>query len=92
MYKFRSMVADAEKLQAEVSEVTEDGKIIFKKEDDPRITRVGRFLRHTSLDELPQLINVVKGDMSLVGPRPELPSSSDNTNPGSTSALRYLKA
>lgn len=73
MYKFRSMIDNAEQLQAEISQVTEEGAIIFKKADDPRVTRIGRFLRHTSLDELPQLINVVKGDMSLVGPRPELP-------------------
>jgi exopolysaccharide biosynthesis polyprenyl glycosylphosphotransferase len=73
MYKFRSMVENAEELQDQVSQITEDGKLLFKKADDPRITRIGRFLRHTSLDELPQLLNVVKGDMSLVGPRPELP-------------------
>nr|WP_290668776.1 sugar transferase [Ardenticatena sp.] len=73
MYKFRTMVDGAEKMQALVNEVTEDGKIIHKKPDDPRVTRVGRFLRRTSLDELPQLFNVLKGDMSLVGPRPELP-------------------
>lgn len=73
MYKFRSMIAGAEKMQDEMNEVTEDGKILFKKADDPRVTRAGRFLRHTSLDELPQLFNVWKGDMSLVGPRPELP-------------------
>ncbi len=73
MYKFRSMVVDAEKMQDKVNEVNEDGKVLFKKADDPRVTRVGRFLRHTSLDELPQLLNVWKGDMSLVGPRPELP-------------------
>ena len=73
MYKFRSMVVGAEKMQDELTEVNDDGKVLFKKADDPRVTRVGRFLRHTSLDELPQLFNVWKGDMSLVGPRPELP-------------------
>jgi exopolysaccharide biosynthesis polyprenyl glycosylphosphotransferase len=73
MYKFRSMVVGAEKMEEDIIELTEDGKMLFKKADDPRVTRVGRFLRHTSLDELPQLLNVLKGDMSLVGPRPELP-------------------
>ena len=73
MYKFRSMVANAETLQEQVSEVREDGCIIHKKPDDPRVTRVGRFIRRYSLDELPQLFNVLKGEMSLVGPRPELP-------------------
>lgn len=73
MYKFRSMISGAEKLQAEVTEVNGNGDIIHKKVNDPRITRIGRFLRNTSLDELPQLFNVLKGDMSLVGPRPELP-------------------
>lgn len=73
MYKFRSMVVGAESMQDVVNEVNEDGKVLFKKANDPRVTRIGRFLRHTSLDELPQLFNVWKGDMSLVGPRPELP-------------------
>jgi exopolysaccharide biosynthesis polyprenyl glycosylphosphotransferase len=73
MYKFRSMIVGAEKMQDEIIERTFDGKVLFKKADDPRVTRIGRFLRHTSLDELPQLFNVLKGDMSLVGPRPELP-------------------
>jgi exopolysaccharide biosynthesis polyprenyl glycosylphosphotransferase len=73
MYKFRSMIVGAEAMQDEVTEVDEHGKIVYKKADDPRITRIGRVIRRTSLDELPQLFNVLKGDMSLVGPRPELP-------------------
>jgi len=73
MYKFRSMVANAEALQEQVNEVRSDGCIIHKKPDDPRVTRVGRLIRRYSLDELPQLFNVLKGEMSLVGPRPELP-------------------
>lgn len=73
MIKFRSMVVDAEKRRNEVITYTEDGKVLYKSANDPRITRIGRFIRRTSLDELPQLINVLKGDMSLVGPRPELP-------------------
>ena len=73
MYKFRSMIDGADEMINEVTEVIGSGKVIFKKANDPRITSIGRVLRHTSLDELPQLINVLKGDMSLVGPRPELP-------------------
>jgi exopolysaccharide biosynthesis polyprenyl glycosylphosphotransferase len=73
MYKFRSMVADAEARWHEVISRDEEGHLRFKHANDPRITRVGAFLRRTSLDELPQLLNVLKGDMSLVGPRPELP-------------------
>ena len=74
-YKFRSMYVDAEARKAELLSQNEskDG-VIFKMKDDPRITRVGRFLRRTSLDELPQLWNVFIGDMSLVGPRPPVPS------------------
>lgn len=71
MYKFRSMRLDAEEHQ--VLQYDADGNLIHKIADDPRVTRLGRFLRRTSLDELPQLFNVLKGDMSLVGPRPELP-------------------
>lgn len=73
MYKFRSMVQDADKRIHEVIKYDEDGNIIHKSPDDPRVTRVGRFLRRTSLDELPNLINVLRSEMSLVGPRPELP-------------------
>ena len=73
MYKFRSMVAGAAEMQEQVNDVDGEGHVIHKKRDDPRVTRVGRFIRRFSLDELPQLFNVLKGDMSLVGPRPELP-------------------
>lgn len=70
MYKFRTMVPNAEELKKDLMHLNELKWPDFKITNDPRITRVGRFLRKTSLDELPQLINVIKGDMSLVGPRP----------------------
>jgi exopolysaccharide biosynthesis polyprenyl glycosylphosphotransferase len=70
MYKFRSMYADADKLQASLEERNEASGPVFKIRDDPRITPLGRLLRKSSIDELPQLWNVVRGDMSLVGPRP----------------------
>jgi exopolysaccharide biosynthesis polyprenyl glycosylphosphotransferase len=70
MYKFRSMHVDAEARLAEIEHLNEAEGPIFKIKNDPRVTRVGRFLRKTSIDELPQLINVLRGEMSLVGPRP----------------------
>lgn len=73
MYKFRSMVVNAEELKAKLAEKNEMAGPMFKIKDDPRVTKVGKFIRKTSIDELPQLINVLKGDMSLVGPRPSLP-------------------
>lgn len=71
MYKFRSMVPDAEKRLSELVRIEELSEPAFKIRDDPRVTRIGRWLRRTSLDELPQLLNVLKGEMSMVGPRPE---------------------
>jgi exopolysaccharide biosynthesis polyprenyl glycosylphosphotransferase len=73
IYKFRSMRVGAEEELESLKEANECDEIIFKMRDDPRMTRVGRYLRRTSLDELPQLINVLRGEMSLVGPRPPIP-------------------
>lgn len=73
MYKFRSMYSDAEARLASLLEYNEVRGSMFKMKNDPRVTRVGRFIRKTSLDELPQLVNVLLGNMSLIGPRPALP-------------------
>lgn len=73
MYKFRSMDMDAEHKKSDLVHKNEMSGPMFKIKDDPRITKVGKFIRRTSIDELPQLINVLKGEMSLVGPRPSLP-------------------
>ena len=70
MYKFRTMVNDAETIQATLEKLNEASGPVFKIKNDPRITRVGKVLRRTSIDELPQLFNVLMGGMSLVGPRP----------------------
>ena len=73
MYKFRSMVHNAEELLEKLKDQNEQTGPVFKIKEDPRITRVGKFIRKTSIDELPQLFNVLMGDMSLVGPRPPIP-------------------
>jgi exopolysaccharide biosynthesis polyprenyl glycosylphosphotransferase len=74
IYKYRTMVTNAEKLKAALMEFNESDGPAFKIKNDPRITTVGRFLRKTGLDEIPQLFNVIKGEMSLIGPRPMLPT------------------
>jgi exopolysaccharide biosynthesis polyprenyl glycosylphosphotransferase len=74
LYKFRTMISNAEKLKKELEAENEMDGPVFKIKDDPRITKIGKFLRRTGLDELPQLFNILKGEMSLIGPRPPLPS------------------
>lgn len=77
IYKFRSMASDAEERLKDLLALNEVSGAMFKMKDDPRITKVGKFIRKTSIDELPQLFNVLKGEMSLVGPRPPLPREVD---------------
>lgn len=74
MYKFRSMVVNAEDLKEKLKDNNEMSGPMFKMRDDPRITKVGKFIRKTSIDELPQLFNILRGEMSFVGPRPSLPN------------------
>lgn len=73
MYKFRSMVVNAEDMKEKLEKQNERKGPMFKIKNDPRVTTIGRFIRKTSIDELPQLINILKGEMSIVGPRPSLP-------------------
>jgi len=77
-FKFRSMVTNADELLDQVAEMNESSGPLFKMRNDPRLTRVGRLIRRYSIDELPQLINVLQGEMSLIGPRPNLPSEVDH--------------
>ncbi len=86
MLKFHTMRVDAEDLKVSLMEANEadssvGNSVMFKMANDPRITRIGTFLRKTSIDELPQLFNILRGDMSLVGPRPRSPARSLSTNP-----------
>lgn len=90
MYKFRSMVVNAEELKKSLEKENEMSGPMFKIKKDPRVTRVGRFIRKTSIDELPQLINVLKGNMSLVGPRPSLPKEVEAFEPWMKERLTVL--
>lgn len=80
MYKFRSMISNAEELLDELMDENEMDGPVFKIKEDPRITKIGRFIRKTSIDELPQLYNILVGDMSIVGPRPAIPHEVEEYN------------
>lgn len=86
-YKFRSMAADAEVRKDDLQHLNEASGSAFKIKDDPRITGVGRFLRRSSLDEFPQLLNVLRGEMSIVGPRPQIPSEVAGYSPADARRL-----
>jgi len=86
-YKFRSMCLDAEVLKERLKHLNEASGAAFKIKDDPRITGVGRFLRRSSLDEFPQLYNILKGDMSVIGPRPQIPSEVGDYTPAQAQRL-----
>ncbi len=81
MYKFRSMVSNADEQKESLRALNEADGPLFKIKDDPRLTRTGRFIRRTSLDELPQVFNVLLGQMSLIGPRPPLPEEVEHYQP-----------
>ena len=80
LYKFRSMCVDADEKLKDLQELNERDGPVFKIRDDPRVTKIGKFIRKTCIDELPQLVNIIKGDMSIVGPRPPLPNEVEQYN------------